>query len=1023
MRAISLFSLLFVAQAAAQPVAFRVSTAAGSFPLGNDGPARQALLGRPSYVTYDRAGNLYIADTGNHMIRRVDSTGRITAVAGSGLPGNTGDGGSALLATLNAPSGLVVDGNLLYVADEGNYRVRVIQLETGVMEGYAGLGTPGFAGDNGPAGNARFRSLSALAVDNQGNLLICDPLDNRVRRVNKSTGVITTFAGNGNFGFGGENVGATTVGVAGPAGLAVDTDGSVYIAAADIGQVFKVAPAGSLTRFAGKLLSNNFADGILATDAGLIGPTGLALDRSRRVLIVSDWDLGTIREISLGTNLITTIAGDAIAPFGFSGDGGSAKNAIFGGPWGIAVEAATGFIAISDIPNFRIRRIAAGTIDTVAGRPPFAGDGGPALQAILFRPATAISDGAGGMYIADNGNCVVRRVTRAGNISTVAGVANRCVAATTEGQPASITTFSGVNALARDRAGNLYVAERARVRVISPEGAVNTLASSLRTPTSLALDPTHNFLYVVESAGHRITKIEIATKGVSVLAGSTGGTSGYVDGPGSQARFFAPFEAAVDAQGNIFVADSFNGRIRRIDASTSNVTSVAGDGTPVPANEGMAARASVGLPTGLALDSAGNIYYSVAQRVYRIVRGQIQLIAGSVGGFGGDGGFGPQARFNIPISLHLDEGGNVLVADQGNHRVRVLTPTRAASVAVLSGNAQSGPVRGELRDPLVVQVKLADGSAVPGIPVAFTTSAGALSAARVLTGADGTALVRLTLPETAGAVTVTATVEELPAVRFMATANTVIVPSPTRPSIRSAITAGAFGAAARIAPGTWMELYGSNFAASTLQWSGSDFVNGQAPTTLGGVRVTVAGQPAFVQLVSPGQINAQVPDGIGTGRVAIQVTNADGTSESFMAEAAERAPALLSPPAFLVSGRQYVAALHTDGAFVGPANLIAGAAFRPAKAGDRILVYGVGFGVTTPAIAAGTVVTSANALPALAVQMAGRAVTVEYGGLAGNFVGLYQFNLVVPEGVSGDVALSVTVNGVALSQSLTVTVE
>jgi uncharacterized protein (TIGR03437 family) len=258
-------------------------------------------------------------------------------------------------------------------------------------------------------------------------------------------------------------------------------------------------------------------------------------------------------------------------------------------------------------------------------------------------------------------------------------------------------------------------------------------------------------------------------------------------------------------------------------------------------------------------------------------------------------------------------------------------------------------------------------------------------------------------------------------VTFSLTATPTVTVTP--PRVTSIITAGAFGAAPRIAPGGWIEIYGTNLARETRQWSGDDFVNGVAPTQLAGVRVLINDRPAYVQLVSPTQINALAPDGIGTGRVNAVVINGDGPSAAFSIEAAGRAPALLAPPAFARGGTQYVAALFPDGSFVGPEGLIAGAAFRPAAAGDRVLMYGVGFGATVPGIPAGLIVGQANTLPNLRVRMGGRDATVEYGGLAGGFVGLYQFNVVVPaEVAAGDAELTVTVDGVALAQTLAIAV-
>jgi uncharacterized protein (TIGR03437 family) len=1024
-----LVGLLFLSLSwlAAQPVVYRVNTLAGEFKIGNDGPAAQAILGRPRHIAYDANGLLYIADTENNMVRRVERDGRITAIAGTGVRGNFGDGGPANAAALNRPWGVAVDAQNLYISDSGNARVRVVNLRTGVMENYAGEGTRGDSGDGGPAGNARLSTPAGLALDNQGNLLIADWFADRVRRVNRSTGIITTIVGTGRYGLTGEDGPATAALLASPEGLAVDTDGSVYIGETDFGRVLKLEPSGTLRRIGGQFLGNNFAEGAALT-VWIGSAAALALDRAQRRLYVADEFFSVVRMINLGDGALTNVAGVAFAG-GFTPDGQQARGGRMGAPKGVAVSPA-GRVAFTDDTNFRVRTVSAnGLLETVAGRAPFGGDGGPAVAANLFQPSVAIADGAGGLFIADSGNCVIRRMNAAGLISTFAGQPNVCGASAGtpgEGTPARSTPLNFPAGLARDSQGNLFVSEGRRVRRIAADGAtVTTIARDLRAPGGLALDNAQQFLYVAEATGNRITRIDLAGNFAQVYAGSTGGTGGFVDNIGrTEARFELPLDLAVDRQGNLLVTDSGNGRLRRIDASTGNVTTIAGNGLASGAAEGAALQTGIGGLTGLAIDPDGaTVYFTSLQRVMQLRNNRITTLAGDVlGGFGGDGGFGPQARFNVPATVRVS-GSSLVVADTLNQRIRSLVPLRAAALTVQSGDRQTAAISTALRDPLVVEVRLQDGSAAPGVAVAFTTTGGTLSAAEARTGQDGRASVRLTLPATPSSVTVTATVENLAPVRFTVTANTVVTPMPARPAVSSVISAGSFGAAPRIAPGSWMELYGTNFAANQRQWSGDDFQGTQAPTTLGGVRVLVAGRPAFIQLIAPGQINAQVPDGIGTGMVTVQVITAEGSSEEFRVMAAERAPALLAPPAFNIGGKQYVVALHADGVFAGPENLIAGAAFRPARAGDRVVLYGIGFGAVSPAVAAGQITGGANALPDAQVSIGGQAAAVEYAGLAGGFVGLYQFNVVVPAGVAaGDAALTVSAGGAVSGQALVISV-
>ena len=248
-----------------------------------------------------------------------------------------------------------------------------------------------------------------------------------------------------------------------------------------------------------------------------------------------------------------------------------------------------------------------------------------------------------------------------------------------------------------------------------------------------------------------------------------------------------------------------------------------------------------------------------------------------------------------------------------------------------------------------------------------------------------------------------------------------------RPTISSGgvIGAAAFSGKAEISSGTWIELYGANFSTATRSWAGGDFTGVNAPTALDGVRVSVGGKAAFVAFISPGQVNVQAPADLGAGPTVVTVTNNNGTSDNFTVDVKAKTPALLSPPIFKVNNKQYLAALYADGAtFVGPANFIAGVASRPARAGDTFITYGIGFGAVTPAIAPGTIVGVSNALPNVRVLFGQTSATVSYAGLAPNFVGLYQFNIVVPNGLTpGDVPVSVSVDGTAAQTDLVTTVQ
>jgi uncharacterized protein (TIGR03437 family) len=243
-------------------------------------------------------------------------------------------------------------------------------------------------------------------------------------------------------------------------------------------------------------------------------------------------------------------------------------------------------------------------------------------------------------------------------------------------------------------------------------------------------------------------------------------------------------------------------------------------------------------------------------------------------------------------------------------------------------------------------------------------------------------------------------------------------------SANGVVSASAFGGFTAVAPGSWMEIYGSNLSATTRSWAGSDFTGNQAPTSLDNVKVTIGGQNAFIDYVSPGQVNAQVPSGTGTGSQAIMVSAPGGTSSSYNITVNALEPGLLAPSSFAVNGKQYVVAQFADGSFVLPPGALSGVTTRQAKPGETVVMYGVGFGPVQDSggqnIPAGTIVTASNKLTnSFSMSIGGSAATVPYQGLAPNFVGLYQFNVVVPNVPNNDLApLAYTLNGSPGTQTL-----
>ncbi len=571
----------------------RVVTAGGT--ITTVAATKTGQLSGPLGVAVNRAGNLYIADSGSNVIREVSSSGVMTTIAGSGKPGFAGDGGPASSAQLNNPNGLAVDaaGNV-YIADTSNNRVRKVT-SSGVISTVAGTGTSGFSGDNGPATNAQLRSPASVTVDAAGNFYIADNF-NRVRKVN-SSGVISTVAGNGSFGYTGDGVAATTAALNSPSGIAVDAAGNLYIADTSNNRVRKVvAASGAISTIAGNGTNNFSGDGGPATSAQMNSPFGVTQDSSGN-LYISDSGNNRIRKVTT-SGIISTFAGNGAS--GFSGDGGLAASAQLSGPAGLAVDAA-GNLYIADVNNNRIRKVTpAGIISTVAGSSSqgFAGDGGPATSAKLTLPEGVAVDATGNLYIADMFNNRIRMVT-GGTISTIAG----------NGQQG----FSG-------------------------DGGPAT-GASLNNPQGVAVDASGN-LYIADTRNSVIRKVAL-TGVISTVAG-TGGLAGFSGdgGPATSSFLNFPSAVAVDATGNLYISDTNNSRIRYVAASSSIGT----DSAHSPRGQGT---------------------------------GTISTIGGNAQpGYSGDAGPATSASINRPCGVFvLTKNGTIYYVDQYGNAIRVMTVT------------------------------------------------------------------------------------------------------------------------------------------------------------------------------------------------------------------------------------------------------------------------------------------------------------------------------------------------------------
>jgi sugar lactone lactonase YvrE len=621
---------------------------------GDGGPATAAQLNNPQGIAVDGSGNVYVADTGNSLIRVITNDGIINLYAGTVIgtkptPGYAGDGGNATGSygnpggELDLPVGLALDtsGNL-YVADSGNNAIREIS-PTGIISTIAGLGptAPGFSGDTGLAITANLDGPLDVAVDASNNVYIADTNNANVREITVSTGIINTVAGSTaivsgvtqlEFGYAGDGAAATLAELAGPAGVKIDSKGNIYIATFADNRIRIVNSSGIINTFAGNSGYGFSGDGGSALSAQLSAPRGIGLDSSGNVYFADYWN-NRIRKIASGT--ISTIAGSGIGSF--SGDGGSPTLAQMSAPAGMAV-GPNGVVYVSDTLNHRVRMIASGVINTIAGNgvPGFSGDGGSATSAQLNQPAGLAVDSAGNLYIADSNNAVIRKVTPGGTISTVAG-------------SGGVEGYSG-------------------------DGGLATQAN-LMAPIGVAVDAKGN-LYIADYYGW-IREVNAQNGLISTIAGN--GTNGYSGdgGPAISAQFYNPIAVAVDTNGNVFVADSDNGAVRMI--TNGIITTIAGNGTlSYTGDGGLASAAQFSAIGGITVDAQDNIYVADtnndAIRLFPL-NGVVSTIAGTgVQGYTGDGLVATQAEINNPRAIAVDSSGNIYFADTGNNAVRELTP-------------------------------------------------------------------------------------------------------------------------------------------------------------------------------------------------------------------------------------------------------------------------------------------------------------------------------------------------------------
>jgi len=665
-------------------------------PGSTDGIGPAARFNSPASAAVDGAGNVYVADTKNHTIRRITAGGVVTTMAGTaGIAGSADGIGSA--ARFKIPHGVAVDSTgTVYVTDTGNFTVRKIT-PGGVVTTLAG--TAGHRGlIDGTGSAAEFDDAQGIAVDNAGNVYVAEVAYNTIRRITPG-GVVTTLAAGAGFGSGSEDGTGPAAQFDHPIGLAVDGAGTVYVADSWNQTIRKISAGGVVTTLAGLAIPQpdiepglgsaglgGSADGT-GPAARFNGPTGMAADNAGNVYVTDLWN-NTIRKITPG-GAVTTLGGTADFPPG-SADG-TGPAARFSHPNGIAVDA-TGSVYVADTDNHTIRKITPdGVVSTLAGMANLSGRADGIGQAARFNaPRSVAVDSAGNVYVADTINCAIRKITPAGVATTLAGAAD----GSADGTGLAAQFFFPQGA-AVDSTGTVYVADTGNntIRKITPGGVVTTLAGTpgvgtypvdgtgpaarFDQPFALAVDGAGT-VYVADTRNNMIRKITPAGV-VTTLAGTAANSTygGSADGTGPAAQFEAPCGIAVDSAGMVYVADALNSTIRKI-TPEGVVTTLAGTAGARGSADGTGAAARFNTPRGVAVDGTGNVYvsdqgdfYDASQTIRKITpEGVVTTLGGIAGVAGSEDGIGPAARFNSPDGVAVDGAGTLYVADSDNNAVR-----------------------------------------------------------------------------------------------------------------------------------------------------------------------------------------------------------------------------------------------------------------------------------------------------------------------------------------------------------------
>lgn len=571
--------------------------------------------------------------------------------------------------------------------------------------------------------------------------------------------------------------------------------------------------------------------------------------------------------------------------------------------------------------------------------------------------------------------------------------------------------------LAIDNSGNVFIADHFnhRIRRVAADGTITTVAGSdsigstgddgpatsakLNYPSGVAIDSS-GALYITDTMNHVIRKVVVGGN-ITLFAGQRG-VSGFLEKDAKNefldakdAQLNAPTGIAIDSSGNLYFCDTRNHRVRKI-GTDGKIQTIAGTGEKGETGDGgKAVEAKLNSPTGVAVDAAGNVYIAdqMNHRVRKVDKdGIISTVAGTgLPGYSGNGGLATRARLFYPCCIALDKQGNLFIADRTNNRVRRVD-AQTGTISLAAGTGRFG-------DDF-------DGRAAEQARLRFPMGLAADPQGRVYFSDNANSRVKLLTPV---AENPQEALSEPPAIR----------------ADGGVATDTAFGASVSIAPGAWIEIYGSHFAAAQREWQSEDFVEGRAPVSLEGAQVWINGQPAPVAYVSPNMIRALAPLELEGPYASIAVETPAGRSRAYTAKVDPSAAGVHAPAKLRLGGRQFAAALIEGvDAYALPESAVEEVVSRPAKPGEVLVLFGTGFGPVTPHVETGeTPVEPARLASPIEVLLGGMPAEILAAGLAPGKIGLYELRVVVPPlAEGGAVPLEIRLNGKPLAQELYVAV-